>query len=38
MSDPVGKEAMMEIANNYLAARAVERLAQSTEGRTKPAA
>jgi hypothetical protein len=32
MSDPVGKEAMMEIADRYdrLAARAVERLAQST--------
>jgi uncharacterized protein YjbJ (UPF0337 family) len=40
MSDPVSKEAMIEIANNYdrLAARAVERLAQSTQGRTKPAA
>jgi hypothetical protein len=33
MSDPVGKEAMLEIADNYdrLAARAVARLAQSTQ-------
>jgi uncharacterized protein YjbJ (UPF0337 family) len=40
MSDPVSKEAMIEIANNYdrLAARAVERLDQSTQGRTKSAA
>jgi hypothetical protein len=40
MSDPVGKEAMMEIADRYdrLAARAVERLAQSAQGPTKPAA
>jgi hypothetical protein len=39
MSDPVGKEAMMEIAGSYdrLAGRAVERLAQS-KGPTKPAA
>jgi hypothetical protein len=31
MTDPVGKEAMLEIADNYdrLAARAVARLAQS---------
>jgi CHASE3 domain sensor protein len=40
MSDPVGKEVMMEIADSYdrLAARAVERLAQSSQGSTKPAA
>jgi hypothetical protein len=40
MSDWVGKEAMMEIANNYdrLAARAVERLTQSAHGPTKPVA
>jgi hypothetical protein len=40
MSDPIGKEAMMEIADKYdrLAARAVERLAQGAQGPTKPAA
>ena len=40
MSDPVGKETMMEIADKYdrLAVRAVERLAQSSQGSTKPAA
>jgi hypothetical protein len=40
MSDPVSKEAMMEIAGSYdrLAGRAVERLAQSSQGRTEPAA
>jgi hypothetical protein len=40
MTDPVGKEAMIEIANNYdrLAARALERLSQSAPRPTKPAA
>jgi CHASE3 domain sensor protein len=40
MSDPVGKQMMTEIAGSYdrLAGRAVERLTQSNQGLTKPAA